>query len=78
MHQSQVSRILAGNFARISPNVIKICKFARIKLTVEQPASDKLREAVERVWDGSSAQENALVRLILAAGGLTSPPSRES
>lgn len=70
VHQSQVSRILNGDFQRVSGNVMQICKFADILFTDAQPISPKLQKAVERVWDGSRAQEAAIVKLLGAAGGI--------
>jgi transcriptional regulator with XRE-family HTH domain len=70
IHQSQVSRILNGKFARVSKNVIRICKFAKIPLAKEQPLSPKLQKALEGVWDGSLEQEAALVKLLDAASGM--------
>lgn len=70
VHQSQVSRILRGDFRRVSANVIRICKFANIVFTDARTISPKLQKAVESVWDGSRAQEAAIVKLLGAAGGM--------
>jgi len=70
VHQSQVSRILSGDFRRVSQNVIRICKFADIVFTDTETISPKLQKAVESVWDGSRAQEAAIVKLLKAAGGI--------
>ena len=71
VHQSQVSRILKGDFRRVSENVMRICKFADISFTQEQALSPRLQRALESVWDGSRGQEAALVKLLGAAGGLS-------
>lgn len=70
VHQSQVSRILKGDFRRVSENVMRICKLADISFTQEQSLSPKLQKALESVWDGSRGQEAALVKLLGAAGGM--------
>lgn len=70
VHQSQVSRILKGDFRRVSKNVMQICKFAGISFTHEQTLSPKLQKALEGVWDGSRGQEAALVKLLGAAAGI--------
>lgn len=70
VHQSQVSRILKGKFARVSENVMRICKYADISFIQEQPLSPKLQKALEGVWDGSPGQEAALVQLLNAASGI--------
>lgn len=70
VHQSQVSRILKGKFVRVSKNVMRICKFADISFTQDQPLSPKLQKALQGVWDGSPGQEAALVQLLNAASGI--------
>jgi transcriptional regulator with XRE-family HTH domain len=71
IHQSQVSRILRGQFKRVTaPSVMKLCEFARIKRMTDRPLSPKLQNVLRGVWDGSSAQEQALVRLLKAGDAL--------
>jgi hypothetical protein len=70
VHQSQVSRILKGDFRRVSKNVMRICQFSDISFTQEKALSPKLQKALESVWDGSRGQEAALVKLLGAAGGI--------
>lgn len=68
--QSQVSRILAGNFVRVSPNVREICKYANI--TVNEKAkkpkvlSKKLIDTIRNVWDGSPEVEELLCNMIIS------------
>ncbi|EHR40942.1 hypothetical protein [Alishewanella jeotgali] len=68
--QSQVSRILAGNFVRVSPNVREICKHANI--TVNEKAkkpkvlSKKLIDTIMDVWDGSPEVEELLCNMIIS------------
>lgn len=66
--QSQVSRILAGNFVRVSPNVREICKYANIAVNerTKKPKvlSKKLIDTIKDVWDGSPEVEELLCNLI--------------
>jgi transcriptional regulator with XRE-family HTH domain len=73
VHQSQISRILAGKARRESANVRKLCKYATSlrqgvgALTVAGPESKvAIDQAVMRVWDGSSGHASALVELLEA------------
>lgn len=71
IHQSQVSRIMSGDFTRItSQSVIRLCEFARITTTVPEPLSSALHQSLRAVWDGTKAQEKALVKLLRAADAL--------
>lgn len=66
VHVSQVSRILAGHVKRASPNVEKICNFAK-QGQLQQPSSsneDLLRVAVNRLWDGTPEHALALSNLL--------------
>jgi transcriptional regulator with XRE-family HTH domain len=69
IHQSQISRILRGEFRRSSINLKKVCKC----LAITEPskarpshATARLTQAVSDVWDGSKNGEKALVRLLSA------------
>ncbi|MFY0678399.1 MAG: hypothetical protein JXR18_14070 [Neptuniibacter sp.] len=63
--QSQVSRILSGNFVRITPNVKKICKYANISLNKHSAITSKnVFSALDEVWDGSEEVERLLVNAI--------------
>ncbi|MEK0161906.1 hypothetical protein WLQ65_22640 [Pseudoalteromonas piscicida] len=69
VHQSQVGRILKGNFAHISSNVEKICKYANISIyhsnkKTDVNLSNKLINALNEVWDGSEEVELLLVSVI--------------
>ena len=65
--QSQVSRILNGDFKVVSKSVIKICRYANI-CTDGHSSKDtsSLLNAIEEVWDGSKEIEGLLLRLILS------------
>jgi transcriptional regulator with XRE-family HTH domain len=70
VHQSQISRILRGDFKRISKNVRRLCKFAKINLHGGKRSSALLEDSLRDLWDGSKTQEKALARLLAAVGGL--------
>ena len=68
VHQSQVSRILAGTSRRVSPNLLLLCKFANEmeRFTNTNPASNHLlMDALRAVWDGSEAHAEAIAGLLL-------------
>lgn len=72
VHQSTISRIKAGEKrVRYSKGLRKLCKYARIPIEIEIPASppdptgnEELMRALAEVWDGSIAHAKALARLI--------------
>lgn len=73
IHQSQISRILAGKAKRESANVRKLCKYAtslRQGVGARTLAGPETRvaidQAVTRLWDGSSDHASALVELLEA------------
>ena len=67
--QSQVGRILALDFVHISPNVKKICKYAKISLNHKMEHSSKnIEDALNEVLDGSEEVERMLVNLIRSVG----------
>jgi transcriptional regulator with XRE-family HTH domain len=69
--QSQVSRILSGQFKRVSAkNLIKLCKFIGITNKRKQRVSTTLEDTIQAVWDGSRREETALVQLLRAADAL--------
>lgn len=86
IHQSQVSRIINGDFTRItSGSVVRLCEFAGITATVPEPLSSTLHQTVRGVWNGTKAHEKALVKLLQAADALalvrakaTTPQKRAS
>lgn len=69
MDQSQLSRIIRGQFKRLSPHVRNLCSYAHIDVESIVPCkkhqiSKKLRDVVEEVWDGSVRHERALIKTI--------------
>jgi len=69
VHQSQVSRILRGEFKRLTRNVLKICKYANVapsRLTGKDPLSPELKKVLIRLLNGPPNKEKALLRLFKA------------
>lgn len=69
VHQSQVSRILAGQTRRYSPNVIRLCRFAESLHSyckVDPASSTTLMEALRVVWDGSDSHAQAIANVVLS------------
>jgi len=70
IHQSQVSRLLRGQFRRISPNVRALLAYARKGKTPQRTprAAEAARTAVIRAalrtWDATPEGAQALVRLL--------------
>ena len=70
VHQSQISRILSGNFKTFGSNFMQIC----MKLDIDptryhlRTRADRDREAIANsaigIWDGSSRDRAALVTLL--------------
>jgi transcriptional regulator with XRE-family HTH domain len=74
VHQSQISRILAGHVRRLSPNVLVLCKYAET-LRIAVPAlpsngGEELQTAITRLWDGSTQHALALIDALGAIGKL--------
>ena len=70
IHQSQVSRLLRGQFRRVSPNVQRLLDYAarparRLPPTRAQAqARESVIRAVLRNWDATPAGARVLVRLL--------------
>jgi len=70
IHQGQVSRLLRGQFKRVSPNVRKLLEYARRPQKRESGASADLQarqaviRAALRTWDATPKGAQALVRLL--------------
>ncbi|HZM35357.1 MAG TPA: hypothetical protein VFC18_12795 [Burkholderiales bacterium] len=74
IHQSQVSRLLRGQFRRVSPNVRKLLE---VKPEKKGPKPDlRSRKAVIqaalRTWDETAEGAQALVRLLRSVEALRS------
>ena len=75
IHQSQVSRLLRGQFRRVSPNVSKLLQYARQPAqTGPSEGKDQAKQAVIRAalrtWDATPEGARALVRLLRSVEGL--------
>lgn len=67
IHQSQISRILAGQLSRASRNVQKLCEYAK---TLSEPAPDRSTEELAgalREFLGSAAAEEAPIADLLTS-----------
>jgi len=75
IHQSQVSRLLRGQFRRVSANVSKLLACAQQPRQKDFPAGkDGAKQAVIRAalrtWDATPEGARALVRLLRSVEGL--------
>ena len=68
IHQSQVSRMMRGDFKRVAArNLTTLCRYAGVSLSDRRSTSPLLTRTVQAVWDGSPDHEKALVKLLRAA-----------
>ena len=72
IHQSQVSRLLRGQFRRLSPNVRKLLGYKPEvkKKTFDAEAKQAVIRAALRTWDATPEGARALVRLLRSVEGL--------
>ncbi|NPC57836.1 XRE family transcriptional regulator [Caenimonas sp. S4] len=81
MSQGQLSRILAGQFTQLSPNVQKLCTYFGVA-PPDQPGAPPLRKrdaqaerevmnAFRSIWNGSDEQARALAAVIRACGAVS-------
>jgi hypothetical protein len=82
IHQSQVSRLFRGQFARLSPNVRTLLAYARepgryanAKAPSETARAAVIRAAL-RTWDSTPEGARALVRLLRSVERLSRVPSK--
>jgi hypothetical protein len=70
IHQSQISRILNGEVRRVSKNVLRLCKYAKVNpySTGEYTVTDDqmLMDAIETAVGGSPQRARALVGVVRA------------
>jgi hypothetical protein len=66
IHQSQVSRLLRGQFRRVSPNVRKLLGYkpGEEKRNPEEDDRRAVIQAALRTWDATPEGAQALVRLL--------------
>jgi hypothetical protein len=67
--QPQVSRILRGDFARVTKKVRRVCDFLGIETEV-RPRNSRLAEVVSGLWDGTKAGEEAICDLLRSVSKL--------
>ena len=72
IHQSQVSRLLRGQFSRVSPNVRKLLGYRpdAAKKTPDVEAKQAVIRAALRTWDTTPEGARALVRLLRSVADL--------
>jgi hypothetical protein len=72
IHQSQVSRLLRGQFARVSPNVRKLLDYKPGKPAPagEEPSRKAVIQAALKTWDETPEGAQALVRLLRSVEAL--------
>jgi DNA-directed RNA polymerase specialized sigma54-like protein len=68
VHQSQVSRIVRGEFRQTRGHVLEICKFLGVDLHATAHKNPRLASAVAELWDGTPTHEAKLLRVIKAIG----------
>jgi predicted XRE-type DNA-binding protein len=71
IHQTQISRLMAGDFKRVKGNALKLCKYAKKIQTARKPLAthDMERKIVEHalyLWDRSEDSGHRLLELLLA------------
>lgn len=78
IHQSQVSRLLRGQFRRLSPNVRKLLAYRAQPARRANPrppaqAKEAVIRAALRTWDSTPEGARALVRLLRSVESLRKP-----
>lgn len=76
IHQSQVSRMLRGQFRRVSPNVRKLLGYQPAGRHPAAQGKDAVIRAALRTWDETPEGAKALVRLLRSVEGLRARRSR--
>lgn len=81
IHQSQVSRLLRGQFHRLSRNVRRLLAYGRQPGRTPAPrraeaAKASVIKAALRTWDATPEGAQALVRLLRSVQDLRRAPSR--
>lgn len=74
VHQSQISRILAGKSVRVSKNLAKISRYIdemHICISKDRDFPPVLLSAIRSTWDGSIEHAEAIARVIASVRGLT-------
>lgn len=70
IHQSQVSRLLRGDFKTVNGHALELCKYAsRILAITSRPTSEIREELIKHVldlWDGSEQSGQKIIGLLNA------------
>lgn len=75
--QPQIAKILGGKIKKVSPDLMRLCDYAGIKLDSrpKQPHLDpRIQEAINKVWDGKDETIELIARLIECAGVVHGKP----
>ena len=70
IHQSQVSRLLRGQFRRLSPNVRKLLDYKPRAKARRDEGKEAVVRAALRTWDETPEGAKALVRLLRSVDDL--------
>lgn len=73
INQATISRVLNRRCTKVTPKLSLLCKYAEININdyvrkASPKQSDRLMDALGRVWDGSKAHERWLARVIETVG----------
>lgn len=67
VNQGQVSRICRGKFKTKSSNVMQICILLNVDAEDDESADvTRIKDAVMKLWDGTSADADRITRLLAA------------
>jgi len=68
IHQSQVSRLLGGDFKKVNGRALELCKYAKNMLHSPRQQRGKFREEIIHsalaLWDGSDASGTQLIQVL--------------
>ena len=71
--QSQISKILRGNFSRSGKAVDALKQYSKyIEYSQREIISSEIENAISEVWDGSERMEKSLAKIIREIGGVWS------
>ncbi|WP_428243999.1 hypothetical protein [Gynuella sp.] len=63
--QATVSRAATGNWNKLTPKLKALCRFFDIEVVERDPRNcDQLMKVIGEMWDGTTAGEESLVRLL--------------
>ena len=72
--QSWVSRVLSGEFKRLTPAVIALCEYADVVFERQSERSEegfaRLSDALDAVWDGTEVDARRIEKLLRAVSQL--------